>query len=60
MAFVKNALAFVYIYNVISGLGIVMDIIFIAMFVFKKNARSLDDLVGGTKVIDTSMKKDLK
>ena len=60
MVFVKNPVHFVYIYTVVTGLGFIMDAIFIILFLFKKNARSLDDLVGGTKVIETTMKKDLK
>ncbi len=60
MVFVKNPVLFVYIYTIVTGLGFIMDAIFIILFLFKKNARSLDDLIGGTKVIETTMKKDLK
>ena len=60
MVFVKNPVHFVYIYTVVTGLGFIFDAVFIILFLFKKNARSLDDLVGGTKVIETPMKKDLK
>ena len=54
---VKNGYYFSITTSVLTLIAYVLDIVFIILFVFKKNGRSLDDLVGSTKVIRVEKKR---
>ena len=53
---IKNSYVYMLTSISLSMLAYLIDFIFIVLFLFKKNGRTLDDLVGGTKVIRYSKK----
>lgn len=53
---IKNSFVFMVVTSVIQLLSIALDIVFILLFAVKKNGRTLDDLIGRTKVISIPKK----
>ena len=53
---IKNGFTFTVTSYILTILGFVIDFIFITLFIFKKNGRTLDDLIGSTKVISVPKK----
>lgn len=56
LPFIKDGFTFTITSYIISLLGVILDVVFIVLFIFKKNGRTLDDLIGSTKVISVSKK----
>lgn len=56
MGLVKSPLVFMLLSIFITIAGYILDAIFVLLYVFKKNHRTLDDLVAGTKVVSVPKK----
>ena len=48
---VKNSFVFMIITSLLSIVSVILDVVFLWLFLFKKNGRTLDDLIGKTKVV---------
>jgi uncharacterized RDD family membrane protein YckC len=57
LPFIKNGYAFTISLSILIISTYVLDFLFIILFIFKKNGRTLDDLVGSTKVIRVEKKR---
>lgn len=56
MALVKPPFPFMVLIALFTALGFILDFVFVLLYVFKKNHRTLDDLIGNTKVISMPKK----
>ena len=54
---IKNGYQFTITLNTLVFISYFIDIVFITMFILKKNGRTLDDLIGSTKVIRVDKKR---
>lgn len=54
---IKEPYSYTVALSMLRLLSLVLDIVFLSLFVFKKNGRTLDDLIGGTKVISIEKKR---
>ncbi len=54
---IKNGYHFSIALSILLFITYILDIVFILIFIFKKNGRTLDDLIGSTKVIRVEKKR---
>ena len=57
MSIIKNPYNYTIALSVLRLLSMVLDTVFIGIFIFNKTGRTLDDFIGKTKVISINKKK---